>query len=123
MPEVDPGASDEDSHFKTRTKPPQWGTKLSEHTPVISPGGEKIRCRSQQQPCSPSTDTCFINLTGTKYEGYNLSVEIRILVDSKITRWSDPAIPLSKQEIQIFEKSQDFQKSQDFHKSQCTGLV
>lgn len=57
--------SDEGGHVETRTKPShQGGTKLSGHTPVIAPGGEKIRCRPQQQPGCPSTDICFVALMG-----------------------------------------------------------
>lgn len=56
MAEVDTRASDEGSCVKTRSKTPHGGIKLSEHAPVTSPGGEKIRCRPQQKPDSPSRD-------------------------------------------------------------------
>lgn len=77
MPEVDTRVSDEDGHVKTKTRSPYWGTKLSEHTPVILPGREKIRYRPQQHPGSPSTDICFMDSMGnsiytsggTTYEG------------------------------------------------------
>lgn len=46
-----------------------------------------------------STGNSIYTSGGTKYEGYNLLVEISILVDSKLTYWSEPTIPLSKQEI------------------------
>lgn len=77
MPEVHTRVSVKGSHVKTRTKPPHWGTKFSLHTPFISPDGEKIRHRPQQQPGSPSTDICFMDLMGnsiytsgrTKYGG------------------------------------------------------
>lgn len=44
---------------KNRSKPTLWRTMLSECTPVTSPCGERIMCRSQQHPGFHGMDICL----------------------------------------------------------------